>query len=58
LIGKPLIKGSQYTNSAVVPSVESIVTVTVKPGVRLRKNKPNAAKFSYKEEALAVLKPQ
>jgi hypothetical protein len=58
LIGKPLIKGSQFTNSPVVPSVGSIVTVTVKPAVRLRKNKPNAAKFNYKEEALAVLKPQ
>jgi hypothetical protein len=57
LIGKPLIKGSQYTNSPVVPSVGSIVTVTVKPGLRLRKNKP-AAKFNYKEEPLAVLKPQ
>ena len=58
LIGKPFIKGSQYTNSSVVPSVGSIVTVTVKPGVRLRKNKPSSAKFNYKEEALAVLKPQ
>ncbi len=58
LIGKPFIKGSQYTNSPVVPSLGSIVTVTVKPGVRLRKNKPNAANFNYKEEALAVLKPQ
>ena len=58
LIGKPLIKGSQYTNSSVVPSVGSIVTVTVKPGVRLRKNKPSSANFNYKEEALAVLKPQ
>ncbi|MBD0261746.1 MAG: hypothetical protein ICV78_03180 [Tolypothrix sp. Co-bin9] len=58
LIGKPLIKGSQYTNYPVVPSVGSIVTVTVKPGVRLRKNKPNAAKFNYKEKPLAVLKPQ
>jgi hypothetical protein len=58
LIGKPLIKNSQYTNSPVVPSVGSIVTVTVKPGLRLRKNKPNAAKFNYKEKPLAVLKPQ
>lgn len=58
LIGKPLIKGSQYTNSSVVPSVGSIVTVTVKPGVRLRKNKPSSAKFNYKEEALTVVKPQ
>jgi outer membrane lipoprotein SlyB len=58
LIGKPFIKGSQYTNSSVVPSVGSIVTVTVKPGVRLRKNKPSSAKFNYKEEALAVLKPR
>jgi hypothetical protein len=58
LIGKPFIKGSQYTNCSVVPSVGSIVTVTVKPGVKLRKNKPSSAKFNYKEEALAVLKPQ
>ncbi|MBW4446942.1 MAG: hypothetical protein KME38_08700 [Spirirestis rafaelensis WJT71-NPBG6] len=58
LIGKPLIKNSQYTNSPVVPSVGSIVTVTVKPGLKLRKNKPNAAKFNYKEKPLAVLKPQ
>jgi vacuolar-type H+-ATPase subunit E/Vma4 len=58
LIGKPLIKGSQFTNSPVVPSVGSIVTVTVKPGIRLRKNKPSSANFNYKEEALAVLKPQ
>lgn len=57
LIGKPLIKGSQYTNSPVVPSVGSIVTVTVKPGVRLRKNKPSSANFNYKEE-VAVLKPR
>ncbi|MBW4569823.1 MAG: hypothetical protein KME31_17880 [Tolypothrix carrinoi HA7290-LM1] len=56
LIGKRFIKGSQYTNSSVVPSVGSIVTVTVKPGVRLRKNRPNAANFNYKE--VAVLKPR
>ncbi|MGI2907520.1 hypothetical protein [Tolypothrix sp. VBCCA 56010] len=56
LIGKRFIKGSQYTNSSVVPSVGSIVTVTVKPSLRLRKNKPDAANFNYKEE-VAVLKP-
>jgi gas vesicle protein len=57
LSGKPLIKGSQSINSSVVPSVGSIVTVRVTPGVTLRKNKPQAPNFNAKEQkALAVIK--
>ncbi|WP_017314677.1 YtxH domain-containing protein [Mastigocladopsis repens] len=59
LLGKPLIKSSQSTDSSIVPSVGSIVTVTVKPGVTLRDNKPQAPRFSHqKQKALAILKPQ
>lgn len=59
LAGKPLIKNSQSTDSIVVPSVGSVVTVNVEPGVMLRENRPQAPKFSSQEQkALAVLKPQ
>ena len=59
LVGKPLIKGSQSTDSLVVPAVGSMVTVSVKPGVTLRNNKPEVPNFNYKEEkALAILKPR
>jgi hypothetical protein len=55
---KSLIKSSQLTNSPVVPSVGSIVTVTVRPGLTLRKNRPQKPKFNYKEQkALAIVKP-
>lgn len=59
LVGKPLIKNSQSTDSPIVPSVGSIVTVNLEPGVTLRDNKPQAPNFSPQEQkALAVLKPQ
>ncbi|WP_414583622.1 hypothetical protein [Scytonema sp. PCC 10023] len=59
LVGKPLIKNSQSTDSPVVPSVGSVVTVNVEPGVTLRNNTPQAPNFSPQEQkALAVLKPQ
>jgi gas vesicle protein len=58
LFGKPLIEGSQSTDSPVIPSVGSVVTVTAKPGVTLRKNRPQPPSFSYQEQAfLAVVKP-
>jgi gas vesicle protein len=57
LAGKSLINGSQSINSSVVPSVGSIVTVTVKPGVTLRKNKPQKPNFNpQQQKALAVIK--
>ncbi|NEQ26895.1 MAG: hypothetical protein F6K28_49310, partial [Microcoleus sp. SIO2G3] len=59
LAGKPLIENSQSTDSPVVPSVGSIVTVNVEPGVTLRDNRPQAPNFSPQEQkALAVLNPQ
>lgn len=59
LVGKPLTKNSRSTNSPVVPSVGSIVTVNVQPGVTLRNNRPQAPNFSpQKQKALAVVKPQ
>ena len=58
LSGKSLIEGSQSTNSSVVPSIGSIVTVTASPGVTLRKNRPQEPNVNYKEQkALAILKP-
>lgn len=55
--GNPLIKGLQSTDSPIIPSVGSIVTVTARPGVTLRSNRPVAPKFSHKQQkALAVLK--
>ena len=57
LVEKTLIKGSQTTNSPVVPSVGSIVTVTTGAGVTLRKNKPQKPNFNYKEQkSLALIK--
>lgn len=59
LVGKPLIKSSKSTNSVIVPSVGSIVAVTVQPGVTLRDNKPQPPNFSHQEQkAIAILKPQ
>ncbi|GAA6617044.1 hypothetical protein [Scytonema sp. NUACC26] len=58
-VGKPLSEDLQSTDSRVVPSAGSIVTVTVKPGVTLRKNRPQLPNFSYQEQkAVAVLKPK
>ena len=55
--GKPLIKGSQLIDSPIVPSVGSIVSVSVRPGVALRKNKPQEPDFNYKKQkVLAILK--
>ena len=57
LAGRSLINGSQSINSSVVPSVGSIVTVAVKPGVTLRKNKPQKPNFNpQQQKALAVIK--
>jgi hypothetical protein len=57
LVGKPLIKGSQSINSPIVPSVGSIVTVTVKPGVTLRNNRPQKPNFNPREQkALGIIK--
>jgi hypothetical protein len=59
LVGKPLIKGSQFIDSSVVPSVGSIVTVTVREGVTLRKNRPQKPNFNPKEQrTLAIIKPR
>jgi gas vesicle protein len=59
LVERSLIKGSESTNLRVVPSVGSIVTVTVRPGLSLRKNRPQEPKFNHKEQkALAILKPR
>ena len=59
LAGKSLMKGSQFIDSPVVPSVGSIVSVTVSPGVTLRKNRPQKPKFNPKEQkALATIKPR
>ena len=59
LPGKPLIKGSEYINSGVVPSIGSVVTVSVRPGVMMRKNRPQAPNFNPKEQkALAIIKPR
>ncbi len=59
MVGKPLIKGSQSTDSLVVPSVGSMVTVNVRPGVTLRNNKPEVPNSNHKQEkALAILKPR
>ncbi len=56
--GKPLVEGSQSTDSSVVPSVGALVTVSFKPGVTLRDNVPQKPNFSYKEQkALDVVKP-
>ena len=56
--GKPLIEGSQSTDSSVVPSVGALVTVRFEPGVTLRDNVPQKPNFSYKEQkALDVVKP-
>ncbi|MEA5594158.1 hypothetical protein [Rivularia sp. UHCC 0363] len=56
--GKPLVEGSQSTNSSVVPSVGTLVTVSFEPGVTLRDNVPQKPNFSYKEQkALDVVKP-
>jgi hypothetical protein len=58
-VGKSVIKNSQSTDSPIVPSVGSIVTINVEPGVTLRNNRPQAPNFSPQEQkALAVLKPQ
>jgi hypothetical protein len=58
-VGKPVIKNSQSTDSPIVPSVGSIVTINVEPGVTLRNNRPQGPNFSPQEQkALAVLKPQ
>ncbi|MUG99258.1 hypothetical protein F7734_45995 [Scytonema sp. UIC 10036] len=58
-VGKPLSEDLQSTDSRVVPSAGAIVTVTVKPGVTLRGNRPHLPHFSYQEQkALAVLKPK
>ncbi len=57
VVGKSLIKGSQFIDSPVVPSVGSIVTVTVRSGVMLRKNRPQKPNFNPKEQkALAIVK--
>src|SRR5919202_4382137 len=48
--GKPLIKGAQLIDSPIVPSVGSIVSVSVRPGVALRKNKPQEPDFNYKKQ--------
>jgi hypothetical protein len=57
IVGKSIVKGSRSINSAVVPSVGAIVTVSVRPGVTLRKNRPQAPNFNPKEQkALAVIK--
>lgn len=54
---KSLTKASQSTSSSIVPSVGSIVTVTAKQGVTLRKNRPQKPNFNYQEQkALATLK--
>lgn len=54
---KSLTKASQTTSSSLVPSVGSIVTVTAKQGVRLRKNFPQEPNFNYQEQkAIATLK--
>ncbi|NJM71179.1 MAG: YtxH domain-containing protein [Scytonema sp. RU_4_4] len=59
LIGKSLTKSSQSTDSPIVPSVGSIVAVTVEPGVTLRDNRPQALNFSHQEQkVVAILKPQ
>lgn len=56
---KSLVEGSQSTDSPVVPIVGSIVTVTVKPGVTLRKNRPQEPNFNYQEQnALTILNPK
>ncbi|MGB3653104.1 MAG: hypothetical protein WBA41_18050 [Rivularia sp. (in: cyanobacteria)] len=56
--GKPLLKGSQSTDSSVVPSVGALVTVNFDPGVTLRDNAPQKPNYSYKEQkALDVVKP-
>jgi hypothetical protein len=58
-VRKSLIKGSQSIDSPVVPSVGSIVTITAKTGVMLRKNRPQKPKFNPKEQkALGSLKPR
>jgi len=54
---KSLTKASQSTSSSIVPSVGSIVTVTAKRGVTLRKNRPQKPNFNYQEQKpLATLK--
>ena len=54
---KSLTKASQSTSSSIVPSVGSIVTVTAKRGVILRKNRPQKPNFNYqKQKALTTLK--
>ncbi|MBF2018450.1 MAG: hypothetical protein IGS23_25285 [Rivularia sp. T60_A2020_040] len=47
---KSLVKGSQSTDSPIVPSVGTIVTVNVEPGLILRENVPQKPNFSYKEQ--------
>ncbi|MBE9212281.1 hypothetical protein IQ247_06085 [Plectonema cf. radiosum LEGE 06105] len=56
--GKSLVKGSQSTDSPIVPSVGTIVTVNVEPGLTLRENVPQKPNFSYQEQkVLDVLQP-
>jgi hypothetical protein len=58
LVGKSLIKGSGSINSTVIPSVGAIVNVSARPGVTLRKNRPQAPNFNAREQkALAIIKP-
>jgi SpoU rRNA methylase family enzyme len=58
-VGKPLSKDLQSTDSRVVPAAGAIVTVTVKPGVTLRQNRPQLPNFNYQEQkAISILKPQ
>ena len=57
LMKNSLIEGSKSTDSPVVPSVGAVVTITAKPGVTLRKSRPQEPNYSYQEEkALAILK--
>ncbi|NJM20313.1 MAG: DUF1664 domain-containing protein [Richelia sp. RM1_1_1] len=48
--GKSLVKGSQSTDSPIIPSRGAIVTVNVEPGLTLRENVPQKPNFSYKEQ--------
>ncbi len=57
LMKNSLIEGPKSTDSPVVPSVGEVVTITAKPGVTLRKSRPQEPNYSYQEEkALAILK--
>lgn len=47
--GTPLIRGTEFTDSPVVPAIDAVVTVVRNP-VSVRKNKPQPPKFIPKDQ--------